>query len=112
MTPDQDLLMIITAVPEGTIAMEIANGLVQEHLCGCVQIQAPMTSVYWWQGEVCQSPEQLLLIKTLAQNYDRVEQYLRAHHPYQVPEIIAVPVVNASSDYRQWLQTTCGGGLD
>lgn len=103
MNPEPQLLVIMTTVPDQTIALSLAHNLVSEQLAGCVQVLPPITSVYVWQGKICQEPEHLLLIKTLPHLYDQVEAYILDHHPYQEPEIIGLPVTQASSGYRQWL---------
>ncbi len=66
---------------------------------------APVTSVYQWEGQLCEQSEQLLLIKTIPARYEALEMRLKALHPYEIPEIIAVPVVAGASQYLDWLAT-------
>jgi periplasmic divalent cation tolerance protein len=77
-------------------------------LAACVQITGPATSVYRWQGKVESSQEWLCIIKTQASGYPAVEAAIRELHTYQVPEIVAVPIVAGSAEYLAWLrQETC-----
>ncbi|MFN3926734.1 MAG: divalent-cation tolerance protein CutA [Pseudanabaenaceae cyanobacterium] len=103
MNPEVQLLVVMTTVPDQAIGLVLANGLVHEHLAACVQVLPSMTSVYLWEGKICQETEHLLLIKTLPQYYEAVESYIYTHHPYTEPEIIALPATHASITYRHWV---------
>ena len=85
-------------------AERIAALLVERRLAACVQIMPEMTSVYRWQGAIEHSKEHLLLIKTTPDRFDELEREVRLVHSYDTPEIIALPVVNGSSDYLAWLR--------
>ncbi len=98
-------IQIFTTVDDRDRAEFLAQGLVDAHLAGCVQILGPMRSVYWWQGKRETAQEYLLLIKTRADLYPRVEAWLQQHHPYTVPEILAVPVQAGLPAYLQWLES-------
>jgi periplasmic divalent cation tolerance protein len=78
--------------------------LVEQELAACVQILSPMTSVYRWQGQIERATETLLLIKTLPDSYPAVETAIKTHHPYQTPEIIALPITAGAEDYLAWLR--------
>ena len=97
------LLFLCTCPDRGT-ALDLAGALVREGLAACVNITAPVTSVYLWQGELEQEEESLLLIKTSAARYPELEQALRSRHPYELPEIIAVPIQHGLNDYLQWVE--------
>ncbi len=83
--------------------MALAQKLVDERLAACVNVLADCTSVYRWQEEIENASEVPVLIKTLAQHYPRVEQAVKAMHPYELPEIIAVPISNGLPAYMQWM---------
>lgn len=77
--------------------------MVEGELAACVQILPPMTSIYRWQGKVEKATETLLLIKTTLEIYPALESAIKANHPYETPEIIALPVATGSADYLNWL---------
>lgn len=89
--------------PDKTIAMEIAEQLITAKLAACVNIMPAGISVYRWEGKVETAEEVLLLIKTHEDKYAELEITLQKLHPYELPEIVAVPIVNGSSDYLGWL---------
>lgn len=84
-------------------AVRLAEMLVGSRLAACVQILPEMESIYWWQGKIERAPEHLLLVKTSLDNFERLEQEVRALHSYDTPEIIAVPVNASSAPYLEWL---------
>ena len=94
---------IITTCPDQSSARTIADALIQENLAACVNIISGVTSVYHWQGKIEQSQEQLLFIKTLQQHYALVEQCILKLHPYELPEVIAVPINDGSAAYLSWI---------
>ncbi len=96
-------IVVLTTTETPQQAEQIAQLLVEAELAACVQILPPMTSIYRWQGKVEQATETLLLIKTLRETYPALEAALKTHHPYQTPEIIALPVDAGSAEYLNWL---------
>lgn len=96
-------LLVLTNVPEQEQASALARSLVELGLAACVQIQAPMTSVYRWQGQLEQAIEIPLLIKTTQARYRELEQAILAAHPYDVPEIVAVPLTAGLPAYLHWM---------
>ncbi len=99
-----DFLQIVTTTEHQEAARQIADLLVEKRLAACVQIVGPVTSVYRWQGQVESAQEWQCLIKTRQSLFHEVEQAIREIHPYDVPEIIAVPIVAGSRDYLTWLE--------
>ncbi len=97
-------LLVLCTCPDHRTALDLARHLVQEGLAACVNITAPVTSVYRWQGEVEQAEEYLLLIKTFAARYRELEEALQSRHPYELPEIIAVPIQHGLTGYLQWVE--------
>lgn len=98
-----EALLIITHLPDQESAMNLAQHLIGARLAACVSVQAPCTSVYRWQGKTEMAQEIPLLIKTLRMHYGKVEQAIRERHPYELPEIIAVPISGGLPAYLEWL---------
>lgn len=96
-------LMIFTACPEEH-APVIATALVEEKLAACVNMVTGVQSVYYWRDRVDTATEALLIIKAIAYHYDKIEERLRALHPYELPEIVAVPIERGYKPYLDWLQ--------
>lgn len=95
--------IILTTCPSPEIAEQIAQVLVGEGLAACVNILPPMRSIYTWRDAVESATEHLLVIKCLSRRYADIEARLRAMHPYEIPEIIALPIVQGLPDYLAWL---------
>ena len=96
-------LLVLTNVPERAVAERLADMLVEKRLAACVNILAPCRSVYRWKGAVQHDEEHPMLMKTTVERYPALEQALRAAHPYELPEIIAVPVEHGLPAYLEWL---------
>lgn len=98
-------IQISTTVAKRSDAERIAKILVDKKLSACTQIVGPITSVYRWKGKVEKSKEWLCLIKTTRQRYRAVEKTLKEIHPYGLPEIIAVPIIEGSLEYFRWIES-------
>ena len=98
-------IQVITAAPKKEEAEKIAKKLVEKRLAACVQIIAPVASIYRWEEEIVTGEEWLCLIKTSRKLFDRVERTILEIHPYEVPEILAMPVVAGNSKYLDWLDS-------
>jgi periplasmic divalent cation tolerance protein len=98
-----ELMLVITNLPDRTSAERIAETLVTERAAACVNIMAECTSIYRWQGKIEHAGEIPLLIKTTRAAYPQLESALRKLHPYEVPEIIALPVDAGLPDYLNWV---------
>lgn len=96
-------LLVLTNVPERAAAERLADMLVEQRLAACVNILAPCRSVYRWKGTVQRDEEHPMLMKTTVERYPALEQALRAAHPYELPEIIAVPVERGLPAYLEWV---------
>lgn len=101
----QDILLVITNLPDQASAQALARRLVSERLAACVNILAPCQSVYRWQGALEEAAEIPLLIKTRTDLFPRLQAAIRAGHPYDLPEIIAVPLAEGLPDYLAWVAT-------
>ncbi len=96
-------LLILTNLPDEASAQALAATLVSARLAACVNMLAPCRSVYRWQGAIEFAQEIPLLIKTTATRYAALEAAIRAAHPYELPEIIAVPVSHGLPEYLGWV---------
>jgi len=96
-------LLVLSNLPDQASAEKLAELLIKGRLAACVNILAPCTSVYHWQGNIERTSEVPLLIKTTAEAYPAVEKTIRANHPYELPEIVQVPITGGLPAYIQWL---------
>jgi periplasmic divalent cation tolerance protein len=104
------MIVILCAVPEDFDAEPLAMALLAQSLAACVQVGSPITSIYRWKGAVEKSRERLILIKTRAELFASVEMAIRALHPYEVAEIIALPVSEGHAPYLAWLEAETAAG--
>jgi periplasmic divalent cation tolerance protein len=98
-------LLILTNLPDVASAEKLARALVERGAAACVNVLPACRSVYRWRGNVETADEIPLLIKSTAENYPLVEEIVRAQHPYNVPELIAVPITHGLPVYFDWLAT-------
>ena len=103
---ENDFLLLMTTSPGEALAKSLAHALVKGKLAACVQISSAMTSVYEWQGEICQEQEFSLYIKCLSQHYSAIEAAILDLHPYDVPELVAIPVTQGLPAYFDWIKET------
>lgn len=96
-------LLVMTSAPDLETAQKIARAVVERRLAACVNILAPCQSIYNWQGAVEDSSEVPMLIKTTAARYGGLEAVIVAIHPYDVPEIVALPLSHGLPDYLNWV---------
>lgn len=99
--------VILCTFPNMDLARQCAQSLVEKKLAACVNILPAITSVYAWEGQIETAQEQLLLIKIPAENYALIEDFIKQNHPYDVPEIIALPIERGLPDYLQWITSSC-----
>lgn len=98
-----EALLVLTSLPDAASARALARALVEARLAACVNILAPCRSVYRWQDKIEDAAEVPLLIKTTAARYAALEAAIRARHPYELPEIVAVPIQHGLPDYLAWV---------
>lgn len=98
------MLLVLSNLPDQASAEALADYLIQHRLAACVNILPGCTSVYRWQGQVEKSPEVPVFIKVTEAGYAALEQAIRQHHPYELPEIIAVPVSHGLPAYLAWVE--------
>ena len=96
-------LLVLTNLPDRAAAETLADLLIAKNLAACVNILAPCRSVYRWKDAVQRDEEHPMLIKTTSERYAALEHALRAAHPYELPEIIAVPIERGLPAYLEWV---------
>lgn len=102
-----DFIQVRTTTNTEAEAHAIARALVEQRLAACAQISGPITSVFRWQGAIEQGTEWQCAVKTRAELFDQVAAVIRELHSYDCPQIVAVPLVGVSDDYRAWLEQEC-----
>jgi periplasmic divalent cation tolerance protein len=95
--------LVLTNLPDRAAAERLADLVIEKKLAACVNILAPCRSVYRWQGAVQHDEEHPMLIKTTAERYPALEKALREAHPYELPEIVAVPIERGLPAYLDWV---------
>ena len=103
-------LLAFTNLPDRAAAERLADALIEKRVAACVNILAPCRSVYRWKGAVQHDEEHPVLIKTTAEQYPALEAAIRAMHPYELPEIVAVPIERGLPAYLDWVATETSGG--
>lgn len=103
-----DVLIVLCTCPDAATAQRLAAGLVEQGLAACVNILPEIRSIYRWQGRTLDDAETLLIAKTTRRVYPALEEWLREHHPYQVPEVLGLPVHAGASDYLEWVLSETG----
>jgi Uncharacterized protein involved in tolerance to divalent cations len=98
------MLIVLTTTPDASQAETLAQKIIESKLAACVQVLPAMKSFYFWEGAVQVEPEHLLLIKTLPEKYDLLENFIRENHSYSVPEIVALPAEKVSESYLSWMK--------
>jgi len=101
---DEDVVLVISNVPDSALAERMGQALVEDGLAACVNIGAPVLSIYRWNGNMETAEEIPLWIKTTASRQQALVEALAKMHPYEVPEILVVPVVGGSAAYLQWVR--------
>jgi periplasmic divalent cation tolerance protein len=101
-------LLVFTNLPDRAAAEHLAELVIEKKLAACVNILAPCSSVYRWKGGVQHDEEHPVLMKTTVERYAQLESELRASHPYELPEIIAVPIEQGLPAYLEWVREETG----
>lgn len=106
----QNILLVLTNMPDSTSAAQLGESLIAQHLAACVNILAPCQSIYAWQGKIEQTTEIPLLIKTTTSCYQALETAIIKAHPYELPEIITINVDGGLPGYLQWVNAQLSAG--
>lgn len=95
---------VVTTAPDSAVAEELAGRVVEERLAACANVVPGVTSLYWWEGKVQRDGEVLVVFKTVSERFDALRDRIAELHPYDVPEILAVPVPGGSHEYLEWVR--------
>lgn len=101
----QTYQLILSTCPDKESAEKIARQLINDKIAACVNILPGITSIYPWKGNIETAQEHLLLVKSREDQYQAVETSIQTHHPYELPEIIAVPIELALPEYLHWIDS-------
>lgn len=105
-----ETLVVLCTCPDAPTAGRLAGELVKRRLAACVNVLPEIRSIYRWQDAVQDDGEALMVVKTTRSAYARLESWLAEHHPYDVPEIVALPVALGSVAYLDWVSNETGNG--
>jgi len=98
-----EFIVIYCTVPNKNEGKEIAKALVEHHLVACVNIIDKIESIFSWDGEIMEEKEAMLMIKTKREHFDSVNRIIQKVHSYNVPEVIALPILEADDTYLKWI---------
>ena len=104
-TRGDDLRVLLLTAPDAEVAERLARGLLEERLAACVNLIPGIRSFYRWQGAVQDDAEILLVVKTRADRLEALASWVQDLHPYELPEILALPVIGGSQAYLDWIRT-------
>jgi periplasmic divalent cation tolerance protein len=102
------LCIVLVTAPDEAVAKKLARDILDKKLAACVNVVPGLHSMFWWQEKVDEQAEVLLIIKTLQDKLAALIVAVKQEHPYDTPEIIALPIIGGSEDYLQWLQDSVG----
>lgn len=97
-------LVVYCTVVDKVEADTVAHALLEEKACACVNVIEGVKSLFFWEGKVQSEQELLLIIKTSSDVYEKLEEIIKKNHSYDVPEIIALPIIKGSKDYLEWIR--------
>lgn len=103
-----DVVVVLVACPDGETALSISRALVEEGLAACVSATSDVRSIYRWRGAIEEADERLLVVKARADRLDELAARVVALHPYEVPELLALPVARGLGPYLAWLRADGG----
>ena len=99
------MLLVVTSLPNAESAKVLARELIHSQLAACIQIQNGITSLYRWEGKVCEEQEVLLSAKTMGSKWKEISQFIKDKHPYGMPEILAFTPVDYDQQYGKWVKS-------
>lgn len=102
-------IVVLCTIDDANLAQDLALKLVQEKLAACVSVGQNITSFYEWKEKIESLTEVMLLIKTEAVLFDELKTFIEKNHPYDVPEIIAIPIVKGNNSYLRWIKEQTKG---
>lgn len=98
-----EVIMVFVTVPGARVGSRVSKGVLTSRLASCVSVIPRVRSMYWWEGKITQANEVMLVMKTTKSKYKKLERRIMELHPYQVPEIIAIPLVAGLPQYIEWV---------
>lgn len=101
-------IVVLVTTSSKQEAEKIVRFLLEKKLIACANIIGPVCSLFWWQGKIDETQEHLIFMKTRKNLFERLAEKVKAQHSYTVPEIIAIPIVEGSEDYLEWLNESLG----
>lgn len=105
MSDGNNLVVVFVTAPDGSVASALARRLLEERLVACVNIVPGVRSLYWWESEVQESDEVLMLLKARREDVGAIAERVGGLHPYEVPEVVATDVVGGLAAYLDWVRT-------
>lgn len=99
-----EVVIVYCTCPDKKVADSLAQLLLEARLAACINLIDSISAIYRWQGKIERSEEVLMMIKTTSKRYAALQVKLKKHHPYEIPEIIAVPVTHGLPDYLDWVR--------
>ncbi len=103
--PQSEFVLVLSTAGSPKEAQELARRILEEKLAGCINLVPKIRSMYWWKGRVEEASEVLLLIKTRRSALKNLSHFLKRHHSYELPELIALPILWGDPAYLKWLRT-------
>ena len=100
---NQQMLLVMTTITDIDKGKLLARQVVEQRLAACCNIVPGMTSVYRWKDELCEDQECLLVMKSTESRYKELEQFIQKQHPYELPELIALPITASTQEYLSWV---------
>ncbi|WP_084019805.1 divalent-cation tolerance protein CutA [Vulcanisaeta thermophila] len=100
---DGDYIVVLVTVPSRDVGIGIARELVERGLAACVNVIDGLRSIYVWEGKVEEDNEALMVIKTVRSKFNELRDFVKSRHPYKVPEIIALPIIDGLTEYLRWI---------
>ena len=104
-----EVILVYINFPNKECARQIGTALIEKQLAACVNIIPKIESIYQWEGKICVEEEVMAMVRTTASRYKQLEEYVVNNHPYDTPEVIAVPLSNGSEPYLNWVQDMMEG---
>lgn len=109
MEADQEYLVVLVTVPDRETGLRMGRMLVERRVAACVNIVDGVRSIYMWEGRVEEDNESLMIIKTSRSRFSELRDLIRSMHPYKVPEVIALPIVDGLAEYLNWIGSVVKG---
>jgi len=109
-TKVDDIQVVLCTAPDGEVAARLGRQLVEAGVAACVNIIPALRSIYRWEGKLCDEPEALMVIKTRADRAETLASAIKASHPYENPEVIALPISAGLESYLNWVRAGSQGG--